>query len=794
MCCHRYLALQPGHIRLLRLLPDPCESSPIRCELLSYPLLESKGSCPYESLSYAWSSVQKPCRIFIDRHSFSVGANLHAALVQLRDGYVERTLWVDAICIQQDDIVEKADQIELMPRIYAKATRTIVWLGGNEDGGERGLELFCEPATQPNASKHVWEHPEALALLRRPWFRRIWVCKRLCKEHPQRTECLLTDVDSCLPFHQILQEVAAARHIVIKCGNAEIDGSAFCKSLEHLDLCRSYFPELQAAVGTVVRLMKDAPLRSRRNLDGERFSLDILPLSKLIGLAGTHQATQRHDKVYALFGMCSDDPRAGEPPLLVDYRVPWSHLFHQVVSICFSNQVSVKTWDDKDFAVIKGRGICLGRICLQPDRLGSRFEPRVRVEWRAIIRQSRLEFTYGFGPLESLIREGDMVCLLEGCMKPSVVRLEGDYWTIVTAACSFSTDDGLSITDLAEVRELAATSPGEALLVWDWETPQRLGAESYPEVKEQTIGPDTTDHLLMRHWRLHYQQGNGGVAFREIIGQKATGWADSELRGCAGDLSRALNVVMVYGYHLRDEGAWWLEEATYKVHGLAARALNGVLSRPLSAELQQNLERSGSQLDILLASLIRPRDGWSPLEYGVASGHEKFVRWLFSVEDMRRNGRPVEQEDYSAFSTRAGGGNLSHLLAQAAAHGHMGVAQALLERGAGINMFPESRGITTHITPLESAIETGQVSMVEFLLEQGADPSLVSFDVYRRYSDSSMGALPVCSPSTGTPEGLMNCQGDPISSLQLGATQSANAGSRVPILPQLKVQRGIAQP
>lgn len=38
-------------------------------------------------------------------------------------------LWIDAICINQHDLAEKARQIPLMTRIYSTAARVLVWLG-----------------------------------------------------------------------------------------------------------------------------------------------------------------------------------------------------------------------------------------------------------------------------------------------------------------------------------------------------------------------------------------------------------------------------------------------------------------------------------------------------------------------------------------------------------------------------------------------------------------------------------------------------------------------------------------
>ncbi|KAK3987709.1 heterokaryon incompatibility, partial [Cladorrhinum sp. PSN332] len=73
----------------------------------------------------------------LEGHELSVGANLHAALVSVCDGYAERLLWIDAICINQNDLEEKARQVQSMVKVHASAARVVIWLGKS---GGRALE------------------------------------------------------------------------------------------------------------------------------------------------------------------------------------------------------------------------------------------------------------------------------------------------------------------------------------------------------------------------------------------------------------------------------------------------------------------------------------------------------------------------------------------------------------------------------------------------------------------------------------------------------------------------------
>jgi hypothetical protein len=174
---HSLLSLQNDSIRLLRLKPDKDKSADIHCELFEYSLQECSRSHLYEALSYVWGGSQKNLHVFIRSCSFGVTDNLHAALLQLRNPTLERILWVDAICIDQTNQKEKEHQIQMMAMVYGQANRVIVWLGEAAECSEQALtqilvargDMFTHPPSNDTIGKQV------IALLQRPWFRRVWV-------------------------------------------------------------------------------------------------------------------------------------------------------------------------------------------------------------------------------------------------------------------------------------------------------------------------------------------------------------------------------------------------------------------------------------------------------------------------------------------------------------------------------------------------------------------------------------------------------------------------------------------
>lgn len=177
---YQYQALPPGTIRVLRLLPDVATEAPIRCHLFVMPLPSlSMARCSYDALSYVWGGMHKMETIIIEGHRLPVTVNLFGALTRLRDCCVERLLWVDAICINQreDGVREKEQQIQMMWEIYCLASRVIVWLGGAADGSDDTLEVIRSAGDRNS----TYYYPDLvlqkgiLALIRRSWFRRVWV-------------------------------------------------------------------------------------------------------------------------------------------------------------------------------------------------------------------------------------------------------------------------------------------------------------------------------------------------------------------------------------------------------------------------------------------------------------------------------------------------------------------------------------------------------------------------------------------------------------------------------------------
>ena len=134
---HRRLS-SPRSIRLLGLLPSPEFQSALDVNLTEVSLdAVTDDEISYEALSYVWGSRFGTESIRCDDKLHLVTPNCQSALRHLRLRDKNRILWVDAICIDQENgaasVEERNSQVALMGEIYKKAARTLCWFGqGNE--------------------------------------------------------------------------------------------------------------------------------------------------------------------------------------------------------------------------------------------------------------------------------------------------------------------------------------------------------------------------------------------------------------------------------------------------------------------------------------------------------------------------------------------------------------------------------------------------------------------------------------------------------------------------------------
>ena len=128
---YRYRPLPATHFRVIDLFRG-ADNEPLRCTLRE---CEDASITPYEALSYAWGARTKGRCLYVSDAAFEgrieITDNLFDALQELRRRIVgqRRTLWIDAVCVNQGNDEEKSDQVSRMGQIYSNASCVRVWLG-----------------------------------------------------------------------------------------------------------------------------------------------------------------------------------------------------------------------------------------------------------------------------------------------------------------------------------------------------------------------------------------------------------------------------------------------------------------------------------------------------------------------------------------------------------------------------------------------------------------------------------------------------------------------------------------
>ncbi|KAH9938936.1 heterokaryon incompatibility protein-domain-containing protein [Amylocystis lapponica] len=301
-----YTILPPRSFRLLTILPPSSrDPSKLTCQLSTHPLASAP---PYTALSYTWGSpYQKLVSIHLGNHLCLIRQNLYQALYHIRCGANGQsfTLWADAICINQDDLDERMDQVSQMHAIYKNACDVLVWLGLSTPDSSTALDFVLElPELLTEAKRAGPTHSQEILndpllqdrwtslgrLLTRPWWRRVW----------------------------IIQEISFARSARLLVGMHSIPWSSMHALLSELKHSWQWalHTDTEPDVATIIRLASTS--RSifdiTPSLLAHGHTTDLGPLLKITHL---FKSSDPRDKIYALLGLTDVRTRQHIPP---DYR------------------------------------------------------------------------------------------------------------------------------------------------------------------------------------------------------------------------------------------------------------------------------------------------------------------------------------------------------------------------------------------------------------------------------------------------------------------------------------------
>lgn len=368
----------------------------------------------YMALSYFWGSVEPKRHILLNGLQFPVTSNLWDALAQLRQSHRVRQgfkLWIDAICINQQDVAERNHQVSLMRDIYASAWQVVVWLGGEADDSDLAIitlrwlasvvrdrpsmTTFYREKKQIDARPFfikwaTYESPlrkdvnKALFhLFTRPYWRRMWILQEVAMARPDSP---VLCGSKCMAWQDIYE---SARYITQ-------DEARFGRDIAHsarprvlptwtFEFARSRVVDERqwASERTWELLVEIAKVqikqKQQRNL---KLTADIL---KPLLLSREAKVTEEKDKVYGVLGIKEIADRVTIEP---DYNLSLADIY---------KDFTAKLLVDGDLDVL---------------RLASTGTALVRGDWRFedVQLPSALNHSYVtpiVGPLMSMLKSSD---------------------------------------------------------------------------------------------------------------------------------------------------------------------------------------------------------------------------------------------------------------------------------------------------------------------------------------------------------------------------------------------------
>jgi hypothetical protein len=188
---YQYRPLQPSQIRLVRVLPERMWK--LKCEIIHVSLENEpvytaisvshycslKAPANTELTKYAWGDGVDTRPLVLEGATIPVAVSLHDALRAVRRKKENILVWVDALCIDQQNEDERATQVRLMGQIYSGAMSVAIWIGPEYEDSALALQLLQKVAENSVSPQRIRStcNLDSLALLnlfKRDYWKRLW--------------------------------------------------------------------------------------------------------------------------------------------------------------------------------------------------------------------------------------------------------------------------------------------------------------------------------------------------------------------------------------------------------------------------------------------------------------------------------------------------------------------------------------------------------------------------------------------------------------------------------------------
>lgn len=301
-----------------------------------------KSAPSFKTLSYSWGKKPASRKILVDeKYTLNITESLYTALEHCQDRNEPIILWIDQICINQNDDMEKSEQVANMGRIYRAAEEVLVWLGLADDSTENLFNVWKKVGKEAED----WGMMSYFTKERLPLIRNILnrvdptdpktvefnqICNRALKLYDQAFVDAMISWEACDWFSRVwvVQEFSLARTATFVCGSERINA-------DHVLLARHVFQN------AVTRAKKEEPglvqlkncevvssdtlypffaTRQRRKGRDAGYGTEesLYRLLQTLHVSKKMQATEDCDKIYAVLGLATDVDKL---KVCADYRL-----------------------------------------------------------------------------------------------------------------------------------------------------------------------------------------------------------------------------------------------------------------------------------------------------------------------------------------------------------------------------------------------------------------------------------------------------------------------------------------
>jgi Heterokaryon incompatibility protein (HET) len=318
----------------------------------------------YEALSWRWGDerhgefavmIHKDGALYRKRVSKTLGL----ALKYLRYKK-DRYMWIDAICINQEDDNERSSQVSMMSLVYTGAKQVCVWLGEDDEESTmairfireeiRGLKNFDRLCTD---KQHAPKWRALLVLMQRAWFSRRWVVQEVVLAREATVYCGPDEI----PW----RELAIAVELFVEVETVTHRLSELMKKDEKVDLIPNWFEHISELGASILVNATARVFRESRYADGALTQQppshrSLLSLEYLVTSLSIFDCGRPHDSVYALVAVARDARPIAPPafsertkealvvevcshflaqkPYVLDYNSPYADVCKDFIHFC----------------------------------------------------------------------------------------------------------------------------------------------------------------------------------------------------------------------------------------------------------------------------------------------------------------------------------------------------------------------------------------------------------------------------------------------------------------------------